>query len=275
MPSYAVGEVAALLGVSPSTVRMWGRRYGIEASGRSPGGHRRYAEADLARLRELARRGPGAPGGAVLGVPRAGRAAQSLARAASRLDQPGVEDEVGRALAAGGTLAAWDEVVRPVLVAAGTRWERTGGGIEVEHLLSQAVTTALVRHAGGLRVPTQDRPVLLAGGPREEHVLVLHAAQAALLEVGVPARVLGARTPLPALEAAARRTRAAAAVVWLVRSDRTAVREVTALAPALRRTRVVVSGPGWRGRAPAGTELATSLPELVDRLAETWATVRK
>ena len=39
----SVGEVAARLGVSPSTVRMWGERYGLVASTRSrpePAGRR-------------------------------------------------------------------------------------------------------------------------------------------------------------------------------------------------------------------------------------------
>ncbi len=46
----SVGEVAARLGVSPSAVRMWGTRYGLVASARSEGGHRRYTPEDVALL---------------------------------------------------------------------------------------------------------------------------------------------------------------------------------------------------------------------------------
>ena len=109
MDLLSVGEVAARLGVSPSTVRMWGQRYGLVASTRSPGGHRRYTGEDVDRLRRLHEAvihgtspaaaaqtltghrtrvagGRGGPGGA---VPGAGREARGLARAASRLDEIG------------------------------------------------------------------------------------------------------------------------------------------------------------------------------------------
>ncbi|GAB3699771.1 MerR family transcriptional regulator [Nocardiopsis oceani] len=49
------GAAARLLGVAPTTLRSWDRRYGIGPRERSPGGHRRYSPADVARLRELCR----------------------------------------------------------------------------------------------------------------------------------------------------------------------------------------------------------------------------
>jgi DNA-binding transcriptional MerR regulator len=52
-PSYDVAAVARRLGVAASTLRTWHRRYGIGPSGRSPGGHRRYDPADLARLETM------------------------------------------------------------------------------------------------------------------------------------------------------------------------------------------------------------------------------
>lgn len=55
-----VGEVARQLGVSPSTIRSWERRFELPAPDRSAGGHRRYRAADVAQLRamgELIRRG--------------------------------------------------------------------------------------------------------------------------------------------------------------------------------------------------------------------------
>jgi hypothetical protein len=285
----SVGEVAARLGVSPSAVRMWGTRYGLTASARSAGGHRRYTAEDLARLQAVheavlagqdpatAAAGPGAPpppgrrggpGGAGLAVPGADREARGLARAAARLDEMRAEDAVVAALRARGTLAAWDEVVRPVLVAAGNSWAATGSGVEVEHLLTQAVTTALVRYTAGLPEPPAERPVLLAGGPQEEHVLPLHAVRGALAERGVPSRLLGARTPIAALAAAARRTRAAAVLVWLSRPDPGL--DLAGPAAAHRRVRVLVGGPGWDG-VPAGPAVrCTSLAGAVDAAAAAW-----
>ena len=291
----SVGEVAARLGVSTSTVRMWGSRYGLTASARSTGGHRRFTRADVAALEQVHRavisgvdpaaaaaaatgRDPGelagrrgGPGGAVLSVPGAAREARGLARAASRLDSTGVEEAVLAKLESAGTPTAWDEMLRPVLVAAGQQWEQTGAGIEVEHLLTSAVTAALVRHTGRLPHPPADRPVLLAGGPRDDHVLPLLAVRAALAERGVPSRLLGPRTPVPVLAAAARRTRAAAALVWLSLPDGDAVAALPELAGVHRRMRVYVSGPGWDG-ADVGTAVrTTTLDEAVAALKEIWA----
>jgi len=42
---------AAMLGISPSTLRTWERRYGFPRPVRSPGGHRQYALAEIEALR--------------------------------------------------------------------------------------------------------------------------------------------------------------------------------------------------------------------------------
>ncbi len=42
----------AMLGVSPSTLRSWERRYGFPRPQRSPGGHRQYALAEIEALRQ-------------------------------------------------------------------------------------------------------------------------------------------------------------------------------------------------------------------------------
>lgn len=293
MQLLSVGEVAARLGVAPSTVRMWGQRYGLMSSSRSTGGHRRYTEADVEQLQRMhqaviagvspataagqvtgstppaaARRG--GPGGAVLAVPGAGREARGLARAAARLDEMGVEDTVLDLLRDRGTLTAWNDILRPVLVAAGEHWQRTGTGIEIEHMLTQAVTTAFVRHVSDLPDFARDNPVLLAGGPQEEHVLALHAARAALAERGVPSRLLGPRTPMTALAAAARRTRASGVLVWLSLGDPEAAQSIGAVVSAHRHLVVLVGGAGWQG-LPTGTATeCTSLDDAVGRLEQSW-----
>jgi DNA-binding transcriptional MerR regulator len=296
----SIGEVAARLGVSTSAVRMWGSRYGLTASARSDGGHRRYTPEDVAALSQVhravisgtdpaaaaaaltegggtgrpARRRSGA-GGSVLAVPGAGAEARGLARAAARLDEAGAEDVVLAALAGRGTLAAWDEVVRPVLVAAGLHWQRTGEGIEIEHLLTQAVTSAMVRHTGALTDPPAERPVLLAGGPHEEHVLPLHAVRAALAEAGVPSRLLGPRTPVPALTSAARRTRAAAVLLWLRVRDDEATAGLPELVAAHRRLQVLVGGPGWDGADVGRAVRTTDLAGTVLLLERAWSPSRR
>jgi hypothetical protein len=210
-------------------------------------------------------------GGAGLAVPGAGKAARGLARAAARLDEMRAEDAVLAALRAEGTLVAWDDVIRPVLIAAGAHWASTGSGIEIEHLLTQAVTTALIRHTATLPEPPSERPVLLAGGPLEEHVLPLHATRAALTECGVPSRLLGPRTPMTALVTAARRTRAAAVLVWLSRLDEAAVTGLTDVTAAHRRVKVLVGGPGWHGVDTGPATAVQHLPGAVAALEQAWS----
>jgi DNA-binding transcriptional MerR regulator len=45
-----VAAVARRLGVAPATLRTWDRRYGIGPRAHTTGRHRRYTQADLARL---------------------------------------------------------------------------------------------------------------------------------------------------------------------------------------------------------------------------------
>jgi DNA-binding transcriptional MerR regulator len=274
---------------------MWGERYRLLASERSSGGHRRYTPDDVERLVRMHQavlsgdtpaaaaaaalgvpeqatdpRRPGGPGGSVLAVPRGTAAARGLARAASRLDEMAVEDAVVEAMQHQGVLAAWNEIVRPVLVAAGDHWQRTGDGIEIEHLLTQAVATACVRYASTLPDPARDRPVLLAGGPSEEHILPLHALRAALAERGVPARLLGPRTPMAALAGAARRIRSAGALVWLSRPDPDAAPGLTDVRAAHRRMVVLVGGPGWTGVDVSPALACDSPQQAADLLAAAW-----
>ncbi len=300
--AYSVGAVAGRLGVAPETLRSWGRRYGLEPSLHTTGGHRRYTAADLARMLRMQRlvsdgvtparaaravlaepegdhvdvvsdvpelsgvgRRPGGPGGRVLAVPGGLPEARGLARAASRLDAEAVNGILCDAFAERGAIPTWDDIVRPVLAAAGVRWARTGAGIDVEHLLSETTIEALRAHRVCQLRPFPGRPVLLACAPEDLHTLPLHVVAAALAERRVPVRLLGARVPPAALSSAVARTNASAVFVW---------RQIASGAEAvdLPRTRpplvVVVGGPGWRGVAPGtSTRLAGSLADTVELLS--------
>ncbi len=295
MHALSVGQVAGRLGVTPSTVRMWGRRYGLTASERTAGGHRRYTEADLDRLVLMheeviagatpaaaaagalgepsvrpRRAGRGGPGGSTLAVPGAGARVRGVARAASRLDAAGVTRLVARELAERGTLATWDQMIRPVMVASGALWERTGSGIEVEHLLTQAVTTALTQRVGALPELAREHPVVLAGAPSEDHVLPVVALRTALAEVGVPALFLGPRSPLSAVATVARRIRAPGVLVWSLLPDADAAQGLALIGAAHRRIRLVVGGPGWLGLPVEPAGACTTLSEAVEVLSRAW-----
>jgi len=69
-----VSAVARRMGVAPATLRTWDRRYGVGPSEHTPGSHRRYTPADLARLEHMRRL-------VIAGVPpaEAAKAARDLA----------------------------------------------------------------------------------------------------------------------------------------------------------------------------------------------------
>ena len=50
---YTIGEVAAMIGFSPHTIRAWERRHKILEPHRTPSGQRRYSADDIALLREV------------------------------------------------------------------------------------------------------------------------------------------------------------------------------------------------------------------------------
>jgi DICT domain-containing protein len=53
--TLSISELADRTGVPQATLRSWESRYGFPDPVRLPGGHRRYAEADVARVREVIR----------------------------------------------------------------------------------------------------------------------------------------------------------------------------------------------------------------------------
>jgi MerR family transcriptional regulator, light-induced transcriptional regulator len=221
------------------------------------------AAAVGAGLGPAVQRRAGGAGGRSLAVPGASAEARGLARAVSRLDADAVMDLLGNLFVERGVVATWDEVLRPVLVAVGERWERSGEGVEVEHLLCEATTDALRAHRARQLRAVPGRCVLLACAPEDEHVLPLHVAAVALAERRVPVRLLGPRVPASALASATRRLRASGVLVWRQRAEGTPV-DLAGLPQMRPRLVLVVGGPGWSpDSVPPGARLVGSLASAV------------
>ncbi|WP_141580062.1 MerR family transcriptional regulator [Actinomadura sp. WMMA1423] len=297
-PGLGVGAVARRLGLAAATLRTWDRRYGIGPSGRSPGGHRRYTPADVARLEAMQRlilagappgeaahaalrepppaprspRGHGAGGNRVPVGEAPGGAdtaeARGLARAAMALDVPAMTAALRAAIARDGVVRAWDGLMVPVLVGIGRKHAAGGDCVEVEHLLTTVVLGRLAEVQPPER-PLNVRPVLLACAPEEQHSLPLYALAAALAQAGVASSLLGARLPADALAAAIRRTGPGAVFVWSQTAE-TGDPEWLAGLPGTRpAVRLVVGGPGWRrDRLPDAARLATSLSQAVTEILD-------
>lgn len=206
-------------------------------------------------------------GGQVVPIPGGTPAARGLARAALSLDSQACIGIVADTLERRGVVWTWDHLLVPVLQGVGQRWESTGRGIEVEHVLSQAIQSAFGSVVARLTQPVNARTVLLACADEEMHSLPLWAVAASLAERRLGSRVLGARVPLPALEHAIRRTGPAAVVVWS-QVPATGSTEPLATLPELRPAPLVlVAGPGWQEPLPSGVHRVYDLTETVARIA--------
>jgi DNA-binding transcriptional MerR regulator len=301
-PRLTAGAVARRLGVAVTTLRTWDQRYGLGPSEHRAGRHRRYSPEDVRRLElmrrltfqgvspadaartalavspaDLAEQAPRqaqrAPNRRVMPVGSAQAAARGLARAAGSMDSDAIAEEIRSCLRTYGTVLTWTEVLAPVLVALGKRWEAGHPVVEIEHLLSWHISTEL-----RLVVPSPTRQsspaklapprALLAAMEEEQHTLPLEALAAALRETRRGTRILGARVPTEALMHAVRRTGPNVVVLWSQVPETADPTVFTRLATLGLPLRMVAAGPGWAGpprrRLPAGVAAPTSLVEAME-----------
>lgn len=193
-----------------------------------------------------------------------------LIDAARRLDSAEATTLITRALDRHGVLTTWDALCRPALTmlsGAGPDLEATaaavpnGGCVDAELVLQWAVATSLRRRP---TVPAGPggRPVLMACAEAEHHTLALEALNAALLERGVDARMLGPSVPDAAVLAAARTLRPATVVVW-AQTTATAAPELLRSLSAATAT-VIAAGPGWDHTVlPPSITRAGTLPDAL------------
>ncbi|WP_239065062.1 MerR family transcriptional regulator [Streptomyces sp. S4.7] len=307
----STGAVARRLGVSPTTLRSWDRRYGLGPAARQDGRHRRWTPGDVATLEEMCRltaagvppaeaaravrdrsvapapplgqaptptpapalRRPGREGAPPLGDVRV--ECRGLSRAAVRLDAPVMEKLLSSFVEEYGLVRAWENVMMPTLRAVGRRWASAGDKyVEVEHLLSWHISSAVRRVPAGPPLRTDAGPVMLACVPGEQHTLPIEALTAALSELGLPTRMFGAAVPVTALDDAARRIGPRAVVLWS-QSRSTASRPLAqhiaaaswGVKGARRSPEVVLAGPGWAGLPLPGLARVHGLREAVVGLA--------
>jgi len=264
--SLTVAAVARRLGVAPSTLRTWDRRYGIGPSKHSVGTHRRYSATDLARLTAMARliMAGVAPkeaaskalklnlksGGTV--IDKACRESEDqsdlvslLYKSALKFEQLKIETLIRKSITDVGVEATWVEIIAPLLTEVGDDGVRTGDGIEVEHFLSEILRKILSENFGNISKPKNARPVLLACVGNEVHSLALTALAAVLAESKIDCIFLGARTPQVALNQVVLKSAPSAIFLWAQLSenaDRSFVSELPTIRPA---PRVLLGGPGW------------------------------
>ncbi len=234
---WSAGAVARMLGISPTTLRTWDRRYGLGPTTRHEGKHRRYSDDDVARLErmvELTASGV-APASAAASLNASGD--PDFWAAAGDLDAARMRRVAVSLIARHGVVHTWDAVLMPFLVELGERVSAEVTGVEVEHIASLSISDALRVSGASAAVPS----VLLACAPDEQHSLPLDVLAAALAEQGRASRNLGARVPATALVSAVRQLAPTVVFVWA--HDRVYAEQVPLA--ELAGTRVLVAGPGW------------------------------
>ena len=230
---------------------------------RSEGAHRRYTPEDVdrlvamqrlvrsgvpvadaaARVREVDASALVAPRHELVREPARG-AVRALWESAAALDGQRCASLIASMVRDVGVLRTWENVIVPVLQRAGAQWERDSSGIDVEHMLSDAVTAGLF-----VDYPVKREGVLLAATDGEDHVLPLYALRAALAEAGIGCEMLAASTPARALGDAAKRLHPSVVILWAQLSENADLHGFDAL-PGLRpRPALAVAGPGWTGSA--------------------------
>jgi len=256
-PRHPVRVVAERTGLSPAALRAWERRYGAVRPVRTEGSQRLYSDADVDRLRLIARlsaeghaladlaRRPvetlreltlsvvSAPPEVAAYSPRENALVRELLRATSALDAVGLRRTLSQALLQTGHLAALDTVITPFLRAVGDAWACSDIGVANEHLATSIVRDAL----GGMlntAVAAPDAPALVAGTLSGE----LHELGAMMASVVAAAggwRVLYLGPNLPATEFARAAKDARPRVICIGVTDIHDVQETRAGITALRR----------------------------------------
>ncbi|HAM23732.1 MAG TPA: MerR family transcriptional regulator [Actinobacteria bacterium] len=282
--AMSVANAAALLGLTPSTLRTWDRRYGMSPSVRTNGGHRRYNADDLTRLRLAARLIDSGlpPAGATTAVinwsiaecrKRLGADSTSSIDSTSNLpaeQRPGggraipmpraTTEQRGLMRAA---MSLDPQAVRDLMSAAMQSrgvvraWEdlaaptliAIGNRWENTREAVEVEHTASIGLQQALDIPapevTRARPILLCCLPEEQHGLALLALRAALIENRTPTVMLGTRMPEAGLIAATARLRPKAVVLWASMSENADPAVLRALPSQRPPIRAFVAGPGW------------------------------
>lgn len=285
-----VAAVARRIGIAPATLRTWDRRYGLGPSVHVAGSHRRYSATDVARIdlmrklmlngvlpseaaktalsqdvipANLAPETASAPTLQLVSVsdqqadnvialdsPKA--VIRSLNRAASTLDASGCDQIISNSLDNRGVVWTWENVLLPVLIALGEKWEQTGEGVEQEHLIAESITGLFRNRANAVNEPENARPVLLACAPHELHTIPMFAIAAGLAEQNISSRILGARMPAEALANAARKIGPSAIVVWSQSQGTADLTIWQAIEPMRPAPLLMSAGPGWQAELPLG-----------------------
>lgn len=287
-PGLPISTAAIEVGVDAGTLRAWQRRYGLGASVRSPGGHRRFTAGDLDQIRAVrdliaagistADAARAVISGELLGDGLAEATARleisnglddldaqldRLCRAALDLDGSTAIAVLGASMTRRGSCQTWESLMAPALRRIDSCDASRPQRVISEHLISHLIAGALTQQLSRRPVVSPQRRVLLACAPNEQHTLPLLALAATLAETGIGTSMFGARTPRSALRHAIGADDDQLVIVVL------AVQAVSTDGPVGDPQRPgltwLAAGPGWtHEQLPEGVAYVNELSAAVD-----------
>lgn len=206
-----IGVVSSLTGVNAITLRAWERRYGLVSPLRTAKGHRLYTHQHVEQIRRaltLVERGVpisrvrdliATEGGAAPSRrPRGpwGTYLDRMAASIARFDELELDRVYDEALSIHSVSRVTSQLLLPLLVRLGERWDRLPGGVAEEHFFATYMRSKLgTRLSYRVRFATGPR-LVAACAPGEHHEigLLLFAIEAHAADLQTI--LLGADTPL-------------------------------------------------------------------------------
>ena len=282
--TYPLRAAARITGLSPDLLRAWESRYEVVKPLRTPGGTRRYRDADLERLRLV--KAAVDTGGRISVVarldpaellrrfaltdnaPQAGL--EPILSALDRLDAEAAQRLLALQLSAMGPVTFARELALPLAHEIGERWVNKRMGIASEHLamgiLRSMLGSALTPTAASRLGPT----IVFATPTGEPHELGLQSAALTALGAGANPIYLGAELPVKDLVEAVADVGAVVLALSLVTLPKSqAAQAVASIRSDLpEETRLWIGGPGAATiTAPSGVEQMGNLEEFERRVA--------
>ncbi len=237
IPRHPIGVVAERTRLSQDVLRVWERRYGAVAPGRSPSGQRLYSDADIDRLRllnlatqmgrtisqvaslpgddlaRMVREDEDARERAPDRDPRSQPAEDLVALALERtiaLDGTGLDALLRRALLAVGMSEFLERVAAPLLSQIGDEWHAGRLAPSQEHLASAVVQRVVATATQSMWAPAGGPNLLRATAAGERHEIGVGLAAATAAGEGWRVTYLGADLPAADIADAAIRSSARA-----------------------------------------------------------------
>ena len=211
VPQLRIGELSRRVGVPPTLLRAWERRYGLLKPTRSEGNFRLYSLDDVARVwamkaqlerghaaaeaARLALAERGVDSGAPLAAAAAAPAVQELREALVRFDEAGAQRLLDRAFALHELEHVLAEIVLPCLRQIGEQWARNEIGVAQEHFASTLLRSRLLALAQGWN-SAPGPAAALACAPGEHHDIGLICFGLALWRRGWRIVYIGQDTPV-------------------------------------------------------------------------------